>query len=337
MSLAPGAKEYAEMLFAYRLGERGLEEVVVDSGEDLPADAVWVDLHQPTFEEDRTAERFLGASIPTREESEEIEYSSRFYAEDGAIFMTASVLTGVEVGTPTLASFTVAVADGKLATVRYDELRALRQFVARAQKPGSSCTSTPAVFLGVVEAIVDRTADVLERISKDVDGINREVFSRQTEARQRGRELRGLIERIGIQGDLAAKARESLASLERLVQYAGLALPPAYAKGAHRARLKLAARDIRSLEDHVDFLSNKITFLLDAILGLISVQQNEVISVLTVAATFFFPPTLIGTIYGMNFDVMPELHWTLGYPLAVGAMVLSALIPYFYFKRRGWI
>jgi len=325
------------MLFAYRIGERGLEEIVVNPGADAPADAVWVDLHQPTAAEDSLAERFLGASIPTREESEEIEFSSRFYTEDGAVFMTASVLTGVEVGTPTLASFTVAVADGKIATVRYDELRALRQFVSRAQKPGSNCTNAPAVFLGVVEAIIDRTADVLERISKDVDSMNREVFSPKTEARQRGRELRGLIERIGIQGDLAAKARESLGSLERLVQYAGLALPAAYAKGATRARLKLAARDIRSLEDHVDFLSNKITFLLDAILGLISVQQNEVISVLTLAATFFFPPTLIGTIYGMNFGFMPELDWTLGYPIAIGAMVLSALIPYIYFRRRGWL
>ena len=327
------------MLFAYRIGERGLEEIVVNPGADAPADAVWVDLHQPTAAEDSLAERFLGASIPTREESEEIEFSSRFYAEDGAVFMTASVLTGVEVGTPTLASFTVAVADGKIATVRYDELRALRQFISRAQKQGSNCTNAPAVFLGVVEAIIDRTADVLERISKDVDNMNREVFSPRSEAhqRQRGRELRSLIERIGIQGDLAAKARESLGSQERLVQYAGLALPPAYAKGATRARLKLAARDIRSLEDHVDFLSNKITFLLDAILGLISVQQNEVISVLTLAATFFFPPTLIGTIYGMNFEAMPELDWTLGYPIAIGAMVLSALIPYFYFRRRGWL
>lgn len=325
------------MLFAYRLGQRGLEEIVVDPGAAIPDDAVWVDLHQPTFEEDTISERFLGASIPTREESEEIEYSSRFYAEDGAVFMTASVLTGVDMGAPRLASVTLAVADGKLVTVRYDDLRALRQFVIRAQKPGSGCASAPAVFIGILEAIIDRTADVLERISKDVDRINTEVFAPQTEARQRRRALRGLIERIGAQGDLAAKARESLASLERLVQYAGLALPQVYDKGGNRARLKLAARDIRSLEDHVDFLSNKITFLLDAILGLISVQQNEVISVLTVAATFFFPPTLIGTIYGMNFEFMPELHWAIGYPLTLGLMALSAILPYFYFRRRGWL
>ena len=143
-----------------------------------------------------------------------------------------------------------------------------------------------------------------------------------------------MIEEIGRQGDLAAKARESLASLERLIQYAGLALPGPLAKGASRARLKLAGRDIRSLEDHVSFLNSKISFLLDATLGLISVQQNEVIRILTVATTVFFPPTLIGTIYGMNFKI-PELSWALGYPYAIVLMAVSAVLPFFYFKRRG--
>ncbi len=330
------------MLFAYRLGEKGLEEIVVDPGQDVPAGIAWVDLHQPTFEEDRIAERFLGAEIPSREETEEIEYSSRFYAEDGAVFMTASLLTGVDMGTPTLAPFTVVVANDRIATIRYDDLRAIRQFVIRASKSGGGCTSAPAIFLGMIEAIVDRTADVLERISKDVDRINQEIFNRQAKRLdrqnvQRGRRLDSLISAIGVQGDLAAKARESLSSLERLVQYAGLALPSAYSKNVNRGRLKLAGRDIRSLEDHVTFLSNKITFLLDATLGLISVEQNEVIRILTVAATVFFPPTLIGTVYGMNFDIMPELSWTWGYPVAIMLMLGSAILPYLYFKRRGWL
>ena len=155
---------------------------------------------------------------------------------------------------------------------------------------------------------------------------------------QAGRRLEGLISEIGVQGDLAAKARESLASLERLVQYAGLALPAhPRPRASSRSRLKLAGRDIRSLEDHVDFLSNKITFLLDATLGLITVQQNEVIRILTVATTVFFPPTLIGTVYGMNFRWMPELDWPLGYPFAIALMLVSAVLPYLYFKRRGWL
>ena len=278
-----------------------------------------------------------GASLPTREETQEIEFSSRFYSEDGAVYMTASLLTGVDVGVPILSPFTIVVAGDRLATLRYDDLRAFRQFLARAMKPGYGCSSTPGVFLGLIEAIVDRTADVIERVSADIDRINGRVFSRQKNTGQRSRQLETLIDEVGTQGDLAAKARESLASIERLIQYAGLALPSAFAKGANRARLKLAGRDVRSLEDNVTFLSNKITFLLDATLGLISVQQNEVIRVLTVVATFFFPPTLIGTIYGMNFEVMPELKWFFGYGFALLLMVVSAIGPYFYFKRKGWL
>jgi magnesium transporter len=328
------------MLTAYRLNEKGLEEIVAGDPSTLPPETAWVDLHQPTMEEDRIAERFLAAQIPSREETEEIEFSSRFYAEDGAVFMTASLLTGVDLGKPALAPFTVVVAGDRIATVRYDDLRAIRQFINRAAKPGSTCTTTPAVFLGLIEAVVDRTADVLERISKDVDKINHDVFSKRDMSRQNvqsGRRLEELIGEIGLQGDLAAKARESLASLERLVQYAGLALPLINAKGSSRSRLKLAGRDIKSLEDHVTFLSNKITFLLDATLGRINVQQNEVIRILTVATTVFFPPTLLGTMWGMNFHFMPELSWPIGYPIAILLMLSSAVLPYLYFKRRGWL
>ena len=329
------------MLTTYKVSERGLEELTA-AGDAVPADAAWLDLLQPTPGEDGAAERFLGASLPSREETEEIEFSSRFYAEDGAVFLTASLLTGVERREPTLSPFTIAVAGERIVTLRYEDLRAMRQFVTRAAKPGTGCSSTASVFLGLIEAVIDRTADVLERLSQDVDRINQEVFKRpqQDISRQNvqwGRRLEEMITAIGVQGDLAAKARESLASLERLVQYAGLALPLVNAKGSSRQRLKLAARDIRSLEDHVQFLSNKITFLLDATLGLINVQQNEVIRILTVATTVFFPPTLLGTMWGMNFHWMPELSLPFGYPLAIILMLVSAVLPYLYFKRRGWL
>lgn len=325
------------MLDAYALGPSGPSKLDTTADEAVPAEAGWIDLMQPSPAEARKAEAQLGAALPTREEAEEIEFSSRFYAEHGAVFMTATVLTGVDKGQPTLVPLTLAVAgDRQVATLRYDDLRAHSQFLRRAVKPGSICASVPSVFLGVLEAVVDRTADVLERISGDVDRINREIFAARRE-RRRERRLDAFIDDIGTQGDLAAKARVSLASLERLIQYASLTLKGAFAKGGNKNRLKLIGRDIRSLEDHVSFLSNKITFLLDAILGLISVEQNEVIRVLTVAATIFFPPTLIGTVYGMNFADMPELGWDLGYPLAIGLMVASAVLPYLYFKRRGWL
>jgi magnesium transporter len=325
------------MLVAYSLSENGPRVIEAGAGEAVPEEANWIDLVQPSREDDRAAEAFLRASLPTREEAQEIEFSSRFYGEDGAVFMTVSVLTGVGIGKPVLVPLTIVVAgDSRIATLRYDDLRAIQQFLARATKPGSGCASTPGVFLGLIEAVVDRTADVLERISSDVDRINQEVFTAMSE-RRRGRHLAERIDGIGVQGDLAAKARESLASLERLVQFASVTLPGGFGKGANKNRLKLIARDVRSLEDHVTFLSNKLTFLLDATLGLISVEQNEVIRVLTVAATIFFPPTLIGTIYGMNFKGMPEIGWSLGYPFALLLMIASAVVPYLFFKRRGWL
>jgi magnesium transporter len=323
------------MIVAYALSEKGIEPLPVAEGA-IPEGATWVDVFQPSPAEDRATEAFLGAALPTREEAQEIEFSSRFYSEDGAIYMTASLLTGIDDNKPVLTPFTIVIAGEHIATLRYEELRAFKQFLARATK-GNGCTNSPGVFLGLIEAIIDRSADVLERISGDVDRINQEIFAGGKQSRRRGRTLETLIGEVGRQGDLAAKARESLASLERLVQYAGLALPTGYSKGANRARLKLAGRDIRSLEDHVAFLSNKITFLLDATLGLISVQQNEVIRILTVATGIFFPPTLIGTIYGMNFRFMPELDWHFGYPLAILIMLASAIIPYVYFKWREWL
>ena len=325
------------MLVAYSLTEKVPRIVDVAKGDAVPEDARWIDLYQPTREEERAAEGFLTAGLPTREEAAEIEFSSRFYAEDGAVFMTASVLTGVEQGRPTLVPLTIAIAgEQRIATLRHEELRAHKQFLVRATKVGNDCATAASVFHGLIEAIVDRTADVLEKVSSDVDSINQKVFSKRKEKRL-GARLSALIEEIGFQGELAAKARESLSSLERLVQFASVALPPSFAKGANKNRLKLLARDVRSLEDHVMFLSNKIQFLLDATLGLISVEQNEVIRLLTVAATIFFPPTLIGTVYGMNFQDMPELGWGWGYPAALLLMLASAVLPYLWFKMRGWL
>ena len=324
------------MLTAYRLSDKGLEPLPLGEPPSLPQTTVWIDLFQPTQEEDRLAEGFLGAAVPTREEALEIEFSSRFYEEDGAVYMTSPLLTGIQSGKPILTPFTIIVGDNRIVTVRYEELRAFTQFLTRAVKPGV-CTSVPTVLITLIEEIVERSADVLERIGLDIDRINQEIFKKRTGRTHVGTSLEDLIAEIGLQADIAAKARESLATLERLVQFAGVALPATFGKGMVRNRLKLAGRDIRSLEDHVTFQSNKLTFLLDATLGLISTQQNEVIRILTVGTGIFFPPTLIGTTYGMNFQYMPELDWPFGYPFSLGLMLVSAVIPYIYFKRKGWL
>jgi len=324
------------MLTAYRLTEKGPEPVAVAEPRGIPEGVAWVDLLMPTRNEELETEGFFGVDLPTREESEEIEFSSRFYVEDDAVFMTATLLTGVEKGEPVNSPMTIAVRGGRIVTVRYEDFRALRQFVSIAAKPGSHCDNVESVFNQMIEAIVDRAADVIEQIAARVEHLNKEIFSRDR-SNKRERPLQEVIGDLGFQDDLAAKIRESLHSLERLVRFAGLALPNTFDKGANRGRLKLAGRDIQSLEAHIAFLSSKISFLLDATLGLISVEQNEVIRVLTLVATIFFPPTLIGTVYGMNFHYMPELDWLWSYPVSLVVMIASALIPFLYFKRKGWL
>jgi magnesium transporter len=330
------------MLMAYSLTPAG-PVALPDSA--VPHDdprVSWIDLLKPTQEEDRIAEKFLGVSIPTKEEAAEIEFSSRFYAEDSGQFLTVSVVAGVDAGAPTLTPLTFVLSRNKLATVRYEDFAAFRQFLVRSTKVGDVCAEPVGVMVTLLESIIDRIADVIERTGSEVDKLNREIFTRDSRGRiasskRRERKLEAYLVRIGFQNDIVSKTRESLVSIERMLQYitTGSGGQPLIRK-ADSPVIKLMARDVRSLTDHLSFLSNRATFLLDATLGLISVQQNEVISVLTVAATILLPPTLIGTIYGMNFTHMPELDWTFGYPIAILVMVVSALVPYLFLKRRGW-
>ncbi len=327
------------MLAAYSLAASGpepLPTVPEVAGEG----AGWIDLFNPTLQEDEVAVSLLGVSIPTREEAQEIESTSRFFIEDGATFLNLAVLVGVDAGQPALSPLSFVLKNEWVVTVRYAESSAFKQFQMRAAKPKNSCNTATDVISFMTESIIDRAADIVEKIGADIDRINNNIFKgrdRQSRGgRERERSLEEYIEKIAYQNDIISKSRESLISIERMLQYlsgAGSGWPD---RKTDRDRLRLMGRDVRSLTDQLSFLSSKATFLLDATLGLISVEQNDVIRVLTVAATILFPPTLVGTIYGMNFDGMPELKWGLGYPFAIGLMIASALIPYFILKRRGW-
>jgi magnesium transporter len=155
-------------------------------------------------------------------------------------------------------------------------------------------------------------------------------------AQVRTRDLRAVMERIGRDGDLTSKARESLVTLARqltfIQQSTAIQLPRELV-----ARYRSMARDVLALSDHASFLANKSSFMLQATLGLLNIEQNNIIKIFSVAATMFLPPTLIASIYGMNFEFMPELDKHYGYPLALLLMVVSAVVPYIYFRRRGWL
>jgi len=305
---------------------------------DAPAPRpVWFDMLRPTQGEEAEVEAFLGIDVPTREDMDEIEHSSRIYAEDGALFLTASVLSAGQTLEPLLAPVTFVLAPGSVVTVRHHEPRALTNFAERAQRSDSGLTSAVAVLLALLDALVDRAADLLEHEGKGIDAIARNVFSGRTDRPRQAREFSLVMERIGQRGELNAKIRESLQSFERIAGAIAQHLDSAKAPREHRARAKTLIRDVRSLSDHAAFHASRIIFLLDATLGLVGIEQNGIIKIFSVAAVVFLPPTLIASIYGMNFAVMPELGWPFGYPLAVAMMVFSAVLPYLFFKRKGWL
>ena len=314
---------------------------------DLPADAVWIDLVEPTANEESKVEGVLGIDIPTREELAEIEASSRLYQEDGAVFMTANLIRRGDNDEPESSPVTFILKENTLITVRYHHPQAFPAYVKRAMKPQSTALTGWGVLISLLEAVVDRAADHLERAGQIVDDTSKKTFgAKRTLAGvhkqnpRKGVNLQELIERIGEEGDFVSKMRESLVSIGRAVAFMQAVEDQARENKQvkeNKARIKILQRDIVSLTDHATFLSGKISFLLDAVLGLISIEQNGIIKIFSVAAEVFLPPTLVASIYGMNFAFMPELQWQFGYPFAILLMIMSAVLPYYYFKGKGWL
>jgi len=298
---------------------------------------VWIDLSAPTSEEETEIESQLAIDIPTREDMEEIEISSRLYYEEGNAFMTATVPAKTDSDDLQMAPVTFVLTGERLITIRYHEPRAFQTFTQRAQKTNISCRNGEAVLVALLEAIVDRLADVLERAQREIDAISRSIFERPGATPTKGQDLQKLLQDIGRKGDLTSNIRDSLFTIHRVTAFLAHLTTQTRSDKEVRARVKTLARDASSLTEHSSSLSQKITFLLDATLGMINIQQNSIIKIFSVAAVVFLPPTLIASIYGMNFDHMPEFNWRLGYPIALGIMVMSAILPYLYFKRRGWL
>jgi magnesium transporter len=304
----------------------------------LPANPVWVDLLEPTKEEETLVEQALQVDLPTREEMKEIEISSRLYKEGEALFMTATVLSNSVSALPEAQPVTFVLAGHSLVTIRYSDPKSFQIFSAAAQRGVTGDVSMETVLVGLLESVMNRLADILENIAGDVNGISQEIFRHGEAVADNAPDFQDILRRIAQKGDLNSKARESLVGLGRLLTFLGHSISSSRTVSRDlKGRIVTLGQDTHALTDHVSFLSNKINFLLDATLGMISIEQNATIKIFSVAAVVFLPPTLVASVYGMNFDFMPELKWLLGYPFALGMMVLSAIVPYWYFKRRGWL
>jgi magnesium transporter len=325
------------MLSVYCLVPAGLKKLERDPGAPLPEDAVWLDLLEPTVDEERLVEQRLELDIPTREEMREIESSARLYEEAGALYLTATVVTRLDTQQPENAQITFILRGTRLVTNRYVDPLPLRRFVAHTERLPQANTTAETVLAGILEFIIERIADVIERVGSDIDKASAEVFSRRTpeSVRPAARDFRRLLEHIGQSGELIAKARESLASLARLlafVQQSTVNFPPEV-----RERIRTLSKDVVAMSDHAGFLGTNLTFLLEATLGMVNIDQNNTLKIFSVVTVLLLPPSVIGALFGMNFEHIPTLHEPWGFWAALGVMVASSVLPYLWFRRKGWL
>jgi magnesium transporter len=324
------------MLSVYVPKGASLQRVPAESGAPPPEAAVWIDLIQPTQPEDKLIERMLGIAVPTREEMQEIEVSSRLYVENGARYMTATLMCHSDTMTPKTTPVTFILAGHRLVTVRYDEPR---PFAIVEHKLGRLCppkVSGENVLMDLLDAVIDRAADIQERVGAEIDQISHTIFEPDDDMGPPS--YNDVLKALGRKGDLTSKVRESLVSIGRLLLFLANEAEGMKWPKETRTQLQSMQRDVISLTDHASYLNNKITFLLDAMLGVVNIQQNNIIKIFSIAAVIFMPPTLVASIYGMNFHHgMIELDWAYGYPFALVVMLLAGVLPLLFFKWKKWL
>ena len=301
------------------------------------ADAIWIDLLRPDDAERSLVERATGLRVPAAAEIAEIESSSRLGSENGVLFLSTPMAFLDADGVSRVGALGFVLSDRMLLTVRYDEMPVVELFEGRlAVQPVPP--SSAGAFVGLLEAIVDRLADVLEHVGADLDTLSRRVFRPEKAGRNAAKEdakLRATLREVGRAGERLSNLRSSLLGVQRIASYARQVA--AWLPAEAQPRLQVLHGDTASLAEFDAQLSNKVQFLLDATLGFINIEQNNGIKVLTVVSVVGVPPTLIASIYGMNFKWIPELQWEYGYFYGLAVIVLSGVLPLVWFKKRGWI
>lgn len=302
------------------------------------SDAIWIDLVEPTEEERQRVEQATSLRLPSRDTIEEIESSSRVFTEGTVAYLSTPVLENTDCVNGKVTSLGFVLAPTRLVTVRFGAVTAFDTVAAHyASAPPPDARDA---FLRILEEIVEGTADALEHASAQLERISHDAFHRDRPRRyklaQASEALRGALRKLGRMGDGISHVRDALLGLGRIATFAHENAREGRT-AAELARSQALRADITSLNDYQAHLSAKVQFLLDATLGFISMEQNDVVKTLTVVSVVGVPPVLIAGIYGMNFKQMPELNWSFGYPLAIGLMVVSALLPLAWFKWRGWL
>jgi magnesium transporter len=314
------------MLTAYTAANGTLNKVAVNQLSDLTADMIWLDLNDPTEQDRQWIKKAYGQELQFIEELGEIEASERFYRDEHGLHLHLYfLLTGNEITRNVNVGFTVS--NGRLYTLRSDELPELRSFYSQAAKNPKSCENAMSILVGIIAARVGMMADTYERLESELEPVSLAIFRSKSQTMPRVLESLARIE------DVNGKARLGL--LENKRSYSSLSRCSEAA--AQAVTINEILLDVDSLMTYSSFLAERTKFLMDAALGMINIAQNKRLNIFTVLSVILMPPTLIASIYGMNFRHMPELAWYYGYPLALILMLIVAVGPILYLKHKDWL
>jgi magnesium transporter len=301
--------------------------------------AVWIDMFDPDEATRQQVEAVTGLHVPSREDLSEIESSSRIYREGDTLYLSVPSLVRGEGGDARTSPVGFVLSPDRLLTIRFFALPAFETYAARCRSGANADRTSISILLGLCEVLVDRIADVLEREGEELDSVSRRIFrpadSRRIRPRRTETELRALLRNVGRVGDLVSKIRDTLLGLGRIIPF--VLANAAWITPDQKSRFKILRADIASLTDYDGHLAGKVQFLLEATLGFIGIEQNNIIRVLTVVSVVGVPPTFFASLWGMNYRNMPELDWSWGYPAAMLVILLSAVLPLVWFRVRGWL
>jgi magnesium transporter len=325
------------MIIAYLPQNPFVSLIIEQSNFNRLKDALWVDVYAPTDDEINWIQTTLSIMVPTRAAMQEIEASSRLYTVHETLYMTATLIAGSTSSQPQDDSVTFILTHTQLLTLRYIQPKTFELFTIKVLKEMAPDTTALLLLIHLLEVTIDRLADIFEMVGANLEKFSRKIFNPSlSQAYTPSLNYAQLMLEVGLNANLSSKSRESLLTLDRLVSFFSQSALVTL-NGNTLSHIDMLDKDIHSMTDYANFINNKINFLLDATLGLVNIEQNNIIKIFSVAAVIFLPPTLIASIYGMNFHMMPELDWKYGYLVAIGMMIASAIIPYQFFKRRKWL
>ncbi|HHO42785.1 MAG TPA: magnesium/cobalt transporter CorA [Epsilonproteobacteria bacterium] len=289
-------------------------------------DVVWIDMLRPTRAEVRTVEEMFDIHFPTKQESEEIEISSRYWEEDNRLEINSYFLISND-KTPYNETVSFILQSKILFSIRYKELETFKELSKRFLTSPKEFSNGFDIFYQILDIRIDADADAIESLSKEIVKLRRHVFTDYTNDDEE------ILEKIAASEDLNMKIRENLTDKQRILT----SLLKSNVNKIATDDVVIMLKDIKSLIEHTDFNFDRLDYLQSIFVGMLSIEQNKAIKIFTIVNVIFLPPTLIASIYGMNFDFMPELHFKYGYLLAIGLMILSSVTPLYIFKKKGWM